>query len=325
MELNIYLIAFLIFIISIVVIEMILYAVRTLKNPDRARIRKKLRKITYNPQIKEEDHDITRKVVYSEIKTFDSFLKQITLMEKFHKLLYQANAKYPAGFFIILSILLAMSAFLVTGFLGYSHFVTIPAFLAGLVAPFVYLRRKKKKRMEKFMSQLPEALDLMARSLKAGHAFTTGLKLASEEFGDPLGPEFEVALDEINFGVPVPDALRKMTERVDCTDLNFFVVAVILQRETGGNLAQIIESIANLIRQRFKFFGQVKALVAEGMLSMRVLIALPFFIVGILMLLNPAYITQLFEDPLGHIMIGVALVMMFLGYLFMRNIVNVKV
>jgi len=319
MELNIYLIAFLIFIISIVVIEMILYAVRTLKNPDRARIRKKLRKITYNPQIKEEDHDITRKVVYSEIKTFDSFLKQITLMEKFHKLLYQANAKYPAGFFIILSILLAMSAFLVTGFLGYSHFVTIPAFLAGLVAPFVYLRRKKKKRMEKFMSQLPEALDLMARSLKAGHAFTTGLKLASEEFGDPLGPEFEVALDEINFGVPVPDALRKMTF------FFFFVVAVILQRETGGNLAQIIESIANLIRQRFKFFGQVKALVAEGMLSMRVLIALPFFIVGILMLLNPAYITQLFEDPLGHIMIGVALVMMFLGYLFMRNIVNVKV
>jgi len=325
MELNIYLIAILIFIISIVVIEMMLYAVRTLKNPDRARIRKKLRKATYNPRVSEVDQDITRKVVYSEIKAFDELLRRITLMEKFNKLLYQANAKYAAGFFIILSVLLGLAAYLITGLLGYSYLVSFPAALAGFVSPFVYLRRKKKKRMEKFMSQLPEALDLMARSLKSGHAFTTGLKLASEEFGDPLGPEFEVALDEINFGVPVADALRKMTYRVDCTDLNFFVVAVILQRETGGNLAQIIESIATLIRERFKFFGQVKALVAEGLLSMRVLIALPFFIVGILMLMNPEYISQLFEETLGHIMIGVALFMMLVGYIIMRNIVNVKV
>jgi len=325
MELNIYLIAFLIFIISIVVIEMILYAVRTLKNPDRARIRKKLHKITYNPKIQEEDHDITRKVVYSEIKAFDDFLKQITLMEKFHKLLYQANAKYSAGFFIIVSILLAMGAFLVTNFMGFSYFVSIPAALAGLIAPFLYLRRKKKKRMQKFMSQLPEALDMLARSLKSGHAFSTGMKLASDEFGDPLGPEFGVALDEINFGVPVADALRKMAKRVDCTDLNFFVVAVILQRETGGNLAQIIENIAALIRERFTFAGKVKALTAEGVLSMWILLALPFFVAGILTLMSPEYITALFEETLGQIMIGAALVMMAIGYVIMKNMVKIEV
>jgi len=323
---DIYVIAILIFIISIAIIELILYAARTVKNPDRARVRQKLRKITYTPVLNEaEQQDITRKTVYSDIKVFDQVLKRITLVESLHKLLHQANAKYPAGFYIILAPLLGAGFYMILNFLGYAFYVSLPVGLAAAVSPFLYLRRKKKKRMEKFMSQLPEALDLIARSMKAGHAFSTGLKMAAEEFEDPLGPEFEIVLDEINFGVPVSDALRKMTYRVECQDLNFFVVAVILQRETGGNLAQIIEGIASLIRERFKFFGKVKTLAAEGVLSMWVLIGLPFFIVGILTFLNPEYIALLFEETLGHIMIGVALVMMVIGYFFMRNIVQIKV
>lgn len=324
-DMNIYVIAAIIFVISITVIEMFMYALRTVKNPDRSRIRKKLHKVTYNPQLSEEAQDITRKTVYSEIGILDDFLKRITLMERLQKLLYQANSKYPAGFYIILSPLLCFVALMLTNSLGYADYVSLPVALGCAASPFLYLRRKKNKRMQKFMSQLPEALDLLARSLKAGHAFTTGLKLAADEFDDPLGPEFDVALDEINFGVPVPDALRKMTKRVDCPDLNFFVVAVIMQRETGGNLAQIIESIATLIRERFKFFGKVKALAAEGVLSMWVLIALPFGIVGILTFLNPEYIGLLFEETLGNIMIAGALAMMLIGYFFMRNIVKIEV
>jgi tight adherence protein B len=273
---NIYVIALLIFIISIAVIEMLLYALRVAKNPDRAKIRKKLRKMSYDPVLDEDTTDIQRKVVYSEINALNEVLRRITLMEKLNKLLYQSNAKYKAGFYLILSVLIGASVYLVVNLLGYAYFVSIPAGIAGLVSPFLYLKRKKKKRMAKFMAQLPEALDLVARSMKAGHAFSTGLKLAADEFDDPLGPEFDVALDEINFGVAVPDALRKMTHRVDCPDLNFFVVAVILQRETGGNLAEIIENIATLIRERFKFFGKVRTLAAEGVLSMWVLLSLPF-------------------------------------------------
>ena len=322
---NIYMIGLLIFVISIVVIEMTLFAVRMVRNPDRGRIRKKLRKITFNPTVGEENHDITRKVVYSEVKFLDEILRRITFMNRFNKLLYQANAGYPAGVYLMLSPLIAGVAYLAASLLGYAFYVSLPLAMAGALSPFLYLRRKKKKRMFKFMSQLPEALDLVARSLKAGHAFNTGLKLAAEEFDDPLGPEFDVTLDEINFGVPVSEALRKMTERVDCPDLNFFVVAVILQRETGGNLAQIIEGIATLIRERFKFFGKVRTLAAEGILSMWVLMALPFFIVGILTFVNPTYITLLFEETLGHIMIGGAIVMMVIGYFFMRNIVKIEV
>jgi len=322
---SIYVIAALIFIISIIVIEMLLYAFRTAKNPDRARIRKKLRKVTYNPRVSEEDQDITRKVIYSEIKAFDEVLRRITLMERLNKLIYQANAKYPAGFFITLSVLLGVTAFAVASLLGYSYLVSFPVTLVALASPFLYLLKKKRNRMARFMSQLPEALDMLARSLKAGHAFSTGMKLAADEFGDPLGPEFEVALDEINFGVPVADALRKMTQRVDCTDLNFFVVAVILQRETGGNLAQIIENIATLIRERFTFAGKVKALTAEGVLSMWILLALPFFVAGVLTLMSPEYITALYEETLGQIMIGVALVMMTIGYVIMKNMVKIEV
>ena len=322
---NIYIIALIIFVVSIMILEMFLYALRTIKNPDRSQIRKKLRKVTYNPKLDDAPQDIERKIVFSEIKILDAILRRITITDRLHRLLYQANAQYPVGFYIILSPLLGLALVMLLEFFGYAVYVSLPVALLGALTPFFYLKRKKLKRMRKFMAQLPEGLDLLARSLKAGHAFTTGMKLAAEEFGDPLGPEFDVALDEINFGVPVPDALRKMTYRVDCPDLNFFVVAVIMQRETGGNLAEIIESIATLIRERFKFFGKVKDLAAEGVLSMWLLIGRPFAIVGILTFMNPEYITLLFEETMGHIMIAGALIMMIIGYFFMRNIVKIDV
>lgn len=179
--------------------------------------------------------------------------------------------------------------------------------------------------MKKFQTQLPEALDLMARSLRAGHAFSTGMKLAAEEFEDPLGPEFSVTLDEINFGLGVPEALNNFVNRIECPDLNFFIVAVILQRETGGNLAEIMENIAHLIRERFKLYGKIRTLAAEGKLSMWVLLALPFFIIGALFVVNPEYIKILFIEPAGRIMCGIALFMMFIGYLVMRRMVNIEV
>ena len=179
--------------------------------------------------------------------------------------------------------------------------------------------------MKKFQAQLPESLDLMARSLKAGHAFSTGMKLAADEFDDPLGTEFSITLDEINFGLGVSDALKNLVHRVECQDLNFFVIAVILQRETGGNLAEIMENIAYLIRERYKLYGKVRTLAAEGKLSMYVLLALPFFIIGALFIVNPGYIKILFIEPAGRIMCGIALFMMFIGALVMRRMVNIKV
>ncbi|SDB28980.1 tight adherence protein B [Desulfonatronum thiosulfatophilum] len=325
---NIYMVAIFIFLISIITIEIMLFAYRTIKNPDRARIRKQLRKITFqqkNVDSADVAPDILRKKVFSDIKSLNDLLRHFTFANQFHKLLYQANAKYSVGFYIILSALLGLSAYLAVISLNYGFIIALPVALLFGISPFLYLRRMKKRRMAKFQKQLPEALNLVARSLRAGHAFSTGLKLAADEFEDPLGPEFEVTLDEINFGVAVPDALRKMTERVDCQDLNFFVVAVILQRETGGNLAQIIENTAAIIRERFAFYGKVKVLSAEGIMSMWVLMGLPFVVAGGLLLLSPDYMKLLIEETIGQIMIAYALIMMVLGYFFMRKMVEIKV
>jgi tight adherence protein B len=193
------------------------------------------------------------------------------------------------------------------------------------ILPYLHLLKKKRERMAKFEKQLPEALDLIARSLKAGHAFTSGMKLVSEEFKDPLGPEFDETLDEVNFGLSVADALKNLTKRVECLDLKFFVVSVILQRETGGNLAEIIESLAHLIRSRFKFRRKVRVLSAEGKLSGVILVVLPFVLFAGLLLINPSYMGIMFADPIGKVIITISIIMIIVGVFFIRRIVDIDV
>ena len=147
--------------------------------------------------------------------------------------------------------------------------------------------------MKKFERQFPEALDLMARSLRAGHAFSGGLQMVAQEFDDPMGAEFLRVMNEINYGSPVDQALKNLTHRIDVKDLTFFTVSVIMQRETGGNLAAILESIARLVRERFKLQGKIRALSAEGKLSAIILLALPFFVALALSIINPTYLTGL--------------------------------
>ena len=179
--------------------------------------------------------------------------------------------------------------------------------------------------MEKFQKQLPDALDFIARALRAGHAFTGGLKMVADEMGDPVGTEFDKTLDEINFGIGIPEALKGLSNRVDCPDLKFFVISVIIQRETGGNLAEILDNIAHLIRERFKLFGRIRVLAAQGKLSAAILVALPFVVALGLSFVNPKYIGTLSTDPLGRILVIFALIMMAFGVFVMRRLIAIKV
>jgi tight adherence protein B len=198
------------------------------------------------------------------------------------------------------------------------------AFAAG-AAPLVYLRAKKHARIEKFRSQMPEGLELIARSLRAGHALPSGMKLAAEQFEDPLGPEFAETLDEINFGVSVSDALKNLADRMTCKEVGYFVVAVILQRETGGNLAELMESLALLIRENYKFQGKIRTLSAEGRLSAIVLIALPFLIAGWIKLSTPAFLEPLLTEPVGRLMLMSAGVLMVMGIIVIRRMIKIDV
>jgi tight adherence protein B len=215
--------------------------------------------------------------------------------------------------------------FLVAYLFGRSSILAAGIAFAAALVPFLYLLNKKQKRTAKFQSQLPEALDMIARSMRAGHAFTTGMRLAADEFADPLGTEFSYTMDEVNFGVSVPDALGNLLGRVDCSDLNFFVVAVILQRETGGNLAEIMEKIAHLIRERFKLLDKIQTLSAEGKLSAAILTAIPFVVAGIVYVMNPKYIMILATEPAGRILVLAAIILMIVGFYVMRRIIRIKV
>ena len=312
------------FIVLVIVVELLIYGYKNMRSPNRAKIRKRLRKSVY-AEDNQAGTDILRKRVLSEIPFLNRLLLKTPGILKLDNLISQANATYPIGFFILLALFLAVLGFLVGNTVIKNRLLAVMLmFLCGSF-PFLYLLILKQKRTEKFKKQLPEALDLMSRALKAGHAFTNGLKLAADEFNDPLGPEFAEVLDEINFGISVANALRNLAKRVECPEIKYFVVGVILQRETGGNLAELMGILAFLIREKFKFHGKVRTLSAEGRLSAFILIALPFGIAGWMWFSNPKYLDPLLTDPIGKIMIIGAAIMMVFGIIVMKKIVAIEV
>jgi tight adherence protein B len=313
-----------IFISCVIVIELLIYAVKNARSPNRARIRKRLRKFVYVEEDL-EGSDILRKRVLSEIPFLNSLLLNIPGVLKLDNLIIKANARFPMGFYILFALLMAALGFLFGTVVIKNRILALVFIPFFGFSPFFYLILLKQQRMQRMRKQMVEALDLISRALKAGHAFTGGMRLAADEFDDPLGPEFAETLDEINFGVSVPEALKNLARRVDCSEIKYFVVGVILQRETGGNLAELMDTLANLIRERFKFDGKVKTLSAEGKLSAVVLICLPFAILAYLNLTQPDYMNLLFTDPIGRVMAVVAGIMMIIGIFVMTRMVKIDV
>lgn len=191
--------------------------------------------------------------------------------------------------------------------------------------PFLWLWFMRRRRLKRFGAQLPEALELISRALRAGHSLGSGIQLVSSEMDDPLASEFARCYEEQNLGITLEETLDSLTERVSNLDLRFFATAVILQRQTGGDLAEILDKIGRLIRERFTIWGQIQALTGEGRLSGIVLLALPPLLFVAIYRLNQEYIMKLFEDPLGHKMLAVAVIMQVLGALVIKKIVNIKV
>jgi tight adherence protein B len=207
----------------------------------------------------------------------------------------------------------------------------VPVALAPVLAiclsalPLVWVFLRRRRRLRAFGRQLPEALELISRALRAGHSLASGISLVAEEMPDPISREFNRCYEAQNFGVPLDEALEDMTERVPNLDLRFFATAVILQRQTGGDLAEILDKIGHLIRERFKIWGQIQSLTGEGRLSGIVLLALPPALFIVMYRLNPEYCMSLFTDPLGHKMLAVAVVMQIIGAIVIRKIISIKV
>jgi tight adherence protein B len=321
---NIVFLGVIIFILTLFVIEFAAYAIRIIRYPDRAEIRKRLRKSVV-PESDGPDRNLIKKKILSDVPFLNQVLTALPGVDRLDLLMLQANVKYTMGFFLLLSAALGLGGYFVVIMLSRNLVLSLALAAAAAALPYLTLRSKKNQRMLKFEKQLPDGLGLIARALRAGHAFTSGMKLAAEEFVDPLGPEFAETLDEINFGVSVADALKNLAVRVECPDLKFFVVSVILQRETGGNLAEIIEGLAHLMRERFRFRGKVRTLSAEGRLTGKILVAIPVLMFVAMYLLNPDYAGTLIHDPAGRMLAFGAMGLMLVGGLVIRRILKLDV
>ncbi len=251
-----------------------------------------------------------------------------TFLERFgdvNLLFEQADTSLTVARFVLISAAIGIAGAGIGSALGL-HVVLVPVagcFLAAV--PLFWVLWRRKRRLKQFAVQLPDALEMIARSLRAGQSLGFGLSLVSEEMGPPIGKEFGRAFEEQNLGVPLEEALKAMSNRIPNLDLKFFVTAVVLQRQTGGDLAEILDKIGGLIRERFQVWGQIQALTGEGRLSGIILLALPIVLFVTVYQLNPSYVEVLFTDPTGTKLLTGAILMQIAGALVIRKIINIKV
>lgn len=260
------------------------------------------------------------------LETGPSVLERlIARFANLHIIFEQADTKLSLSRFVLISAGLAAFGGLLPALMrAHASFVPLVAITFGS-GPTIWLLWRRRSRLKKFATQLPDALELISRALRAGHSLGAGFNLVQDEMAAPVGQEFGRAFEEQNLGLPLDESLQGMTERVPNLDLKFFATAVVLQRQTGGDLAEILDKIGSLIRERFKIWGQVQALTGEGRLSGVVLLALPPLLFIAVYRLNPEYIMTLFTDPMGKKMLAGAVVMQLVGALVIRKIVNIQV
>lgn len=317
-----------IFLSIILFIEGGAYAYHTYLNPKTQTLKRRLRgsvgsSLASRPAL--EQVEVMRKKNSSGMPWIDRLMTKLPKLDSLEKTLQQANSSMPLGVFLFLSVVFAAIGLAVAAVYNSPLYVMLLATIVSGFLPWIFIRQKRAQRFNDFQRQLPDALDLVSRSLRAGHAFSVGMKMVGDEFPDPIGPEFNRAVEEISFGIDVAEALKNLSTRIECVDLRFFITSLIVQRETGGNLAEILESISRLIRQRFELLGKVSALSAEGKLSGIVLVLLPFGIGVLLWMINPGYMNLLITDPIGKDMLMISGFLMVVGSYMMKKMISIRV
>ncbi|HVO82594.1 MAG TPA: type II secretion system F family protein [Terriglobales bacterium] len=272
-----------------------------------------------------EELALLRDEMLSEIPAVDTLLRRSARIANLQIMLAQADLDMRAGNFLFLCMVVAVALGIVVLLAtGSGFFAAVAAVIGGLM-PYSFASYRRARRFRTFEELFPEAIDTLARAVRAGHAFTTALELITNEINEPVAGEFRKLFEEQKFGMPVRDALLNLTERMPLVDVKFFVTAVMLQRETGGNLAEILDNLSYVIRERFKIMRQVRVYTAQGRLTMMLLMGLPPVIVVSMLLMNPSFIRPLFADPIGHTLVVVGITLQTVGYFVIRRIIQIQV
>ncbi|MEK6321625.1 MAG: type II secretion system F family protein [Acidobacteriota bacterium] len=292
----------------------------------RKRVRSRLAAIQQSSfETSTEELGLLREDVLSQIPALNRILLRLPLLTRLQVFIQQAAMEITAGMLLLISFAMALFAFMVAIVANVPNvMVAVIVALAG-AAPFLVVSFKRGRRFAKFEELFPDAIDLLARAVRAGHAFTTGLELIAQEMPEPIAGEFRITYEQQNFGMPLREALQNMAVRMPLSDVSFFISALQIQRESGGNLAEVLDNLSYVIRERFKILRQVKVYTAQGRMTLYLLVALAPFTVLMLFLVNPKYISVLFTDPLGKVFLAWGVGLEVLGYLVIRKIIRIKV
>lgn len=289
------------------------------------RIARRLQVMSGSPGRSGERISILKQRPYSHNAVLDRILHRIAPAHRIDALLVQSGTGTTVARFLAWSLGCMAAAGLVSLVWPLPTTLRVLIALLGLCVPWFLLRRARQRRLLRIEQQLPDAADFIARALRAGHSFSNVLQIVGNELAEPLSGEFRIAREEINYGVPMNEALHGMAERIPLTDLRYLITAVLIQRESGGNLAEILGNISQIIRARLKLVAHVRVLSAEGRMSAVILTLLPFAVLGMMVMLNPKYISLLWTDPKGMRMVWCGLVMMLVGILWMRKIIRIRI
>ena len=292
----------------------------------RRRIEQRIRDASAAPFAPDtEGESVLKRQAEGPLPLIDRLLAKSVKGAGLARLIEQAGLKMSVSTILLASMVLGLIGAIAIQVVVRQTWAMFAGVGVGCVLPFLYLRHRRSKRMKQFEEQFPEALDLLSRAIRAGHAFTTAMGMVAEEGPDPVGPEFRKSFDEQNFGLALKDALNNLAERVPSLDVRFFVTAVLIQRETGGNLAEILDNLAHVVRERFKILRQVRVYTAHGRLTGYVLMALPATLAFVLQFINAEHMNLLFRERMGHIMLACAIVLQIIGYFWIKHVVKIEV
>jgi tight adherence protein B len=290
----------------------------------RRRLDLRLREVS-SPESGDQTDSVVRHATEGPLPALDRLVMRTPAGSALASLIAQSGVRTTPGAVLLISLLSAILCGLVALVLVRYSYVAAVAAAVGAVLPFGWLRHRRSVRLRQFEEQFPEALDVLSRAVRAGHAFQSALGMAAGELGTPVGPELKTVFDQQNFGLPLRDALDQLAARVPILDVKFFVTAVLIQRDSGGNLAEILDNLASVVRERFKVLRQVRVHTAHGRFTGYVLLGLPAFLAVALTMLNPEHMAPLFREPLGHKMLGAVMIMQVIGYFWIRKVIRIEV
>jgi tight adherence protein B len=320
-----YLFGILLFVAVVLFIEGVYTWWSDSRGPEAKRIAARLRLMSAGSRSGETHASILKERMLAESPGVQKLLLRLPRVHAIDRLLEQAGTPWSVAQYLMVIMGCAVLALLIAALLRWPvPLALLLAVVLGLV-PWFYVDQRKRRRLDKIDQQLPDALDLMGRALRAGHALPGSLKMVADEMPQPIAGEFGITFDEVNYGIATKEAMVHLANRVPIKDLSFFVIAVMIQRETGGNLAELLDNISSLIRQRHKLIGTVRVLSAEGRLSATILCILPFVAALLFWLANPKLMSELWTNPMGIRMIVVAAIMMIIGIFWSRQIVRIHI